>query len=190
MPVGQWAGPDNFPTWIAYAKGQREIGETTGYEHWQLVVWSRNNVRLSRLRGWLPDAHWEPTRSDAAIAYVWKEQTRVPGSQFEYGEFPHKRNSKTDWESVKELAVANRIDEIPSDIQIRYYSTLKKIAEDHMVPAFRDNVRAKFFFGPTRLGKSRRAWHEAGVDAYIKCGDSKWWDGYKGEDCVIIDELR
>ena len=25
---------------------------------------------------------------------------------------------------------------------------------------------------------------------YKKSGSTKWWDGYKGQDCVIIDEWR
>jgi len=32
--------------------------------------------------------HWELSRSDAAAEYVWKEDTRVPGTQFEFGSRP------------------------------------------------------------------------------------------------------
>lgn len=53
------------------------------------------------------------------------------------------------------------------------------------------------FYGRTGTGKSRRAWDEAGVDAFAKDPRSKWWDGYQGkfflipgEESVIIDEFR
>lgn len=46
------------------------------------------------------------------------------------------------------------------------------------------------FWSPTGSGKSRRAWQEAGVDAYPKNPRTKWWDGYRGEENVVIDEFR
>lgn len=39
-------------------------------------------------------------------------------------------------------------------------------------------------------GKSRRAWEEAGLEAYSKDPRSKFWDGYQGEKNVIVDEFR
>lgn len=50
--------------------------------------------------------------------------------------------------------------------------------------------RCKVFWGPTGTGKSRLAWHEAGLEAYPKDPRTKWWDGYDGEQCVVIDEFR
>jgi len=46
------------------------------------------------------------------------------------------------------------------------------------------------FWGPTATGKSRRAWTEAGLDAYPKNSRSKFWDGYQGQKHVVIDEFR
>jgi len=52
-------------------------------------------------------------------------------------------------------------------------------------------VRTCFvYYGPTATGKSRRAWHEAGLDAYGKDPRSKWWDGYQAQTSVVIDEFR
>ena len=36
----------------------------------------------------------------------------------------------------------------------------------------------------------RRAWEEAGLEAYAKDPRSKFWYGYRGEKKVIIDEFR
>lgn len=46
------------------------------------------------------------------------------------------------------------------------------------------------FWGPTGTGKSHRAWAEAGLQAYSKDPLTKWWDGYRHQEHVIIDEFR
>jgi len=46
------------------------------------------------------------------------------------------------------------------------------------------------FWGPTGTGKSRRAWVEAGMDAYSKDPRSKFWCGYIGQRNIVIDEFR
>lgn len=46
------------------------------------------------------------------------------------------------------------------------------------------------FYGPTGTGKSRRAFSEAGSNAYPKDPRSKFWYGYQGQTNVIIDEFR
>jgi len=46
------------------------------------------------------------------------------------------------------------------------------------------------FWGRTRTGKSRRAWEEAGIDAYPKGPTSIYWDGYDGQKHVVMDEFR
>jgi len=186
VPFNDWTA--NIPAWVGYARGQAEIGDS-GYKHIQLVVWTPQPSRLSRLKTWIATAHWEPTKSDAAIAYVWKESTRVDGSQFELGSFPRQRNSKHDWAEIKSLAISGKFDDIPPDVYIRHYSTLKRIALDHLQPAAVERT-AELFVGPTGTGKSRRAWDEAGLDAYIKNPNTKWWDGYKGQTNVVIDEFR
>ena len=46
------------------------------------------------------------------------------------------------------------------------------------------------FWGSTGTGKSRTAWEEAGLEAYPKDPRTKWWDGYTGQEHVVIDEFR
>lgn len=46
------------------------------------------------------------------------------------------------------------------------------------------------FVGPTGAGKSRRAWEEATWDAYPKDPRTKFWDGYRDQCHVVIDEFR
>lgn len=69
---------------VLYCKGQRETGDG-GFEHWQFVL-ATKKMTIGQLRTLYPGAHLELTRSTAAEEYVWKENTRVPDSQFEIGE--------------------------------------------------------------------------------------------------------
>lgn len=127
IPEPEFSPESRLPNWCGYAKGQLEEAPTTGYKHWQCVFWCKLPQRLGRFKREWPTAFFEPTRSKSAIDYVWKEDTRVPDTQFELGTFPLKRNSKHDWKEIKSAAQAGRLDAIPEDIYVRHYSTLKRI---------------------------------------------------------------
>lgn len=129
-----WSPPSVLPDGINWLRGQQEIGEG-GLRHYQVFVALRRSSRRSHLSRLLP-GHWELTRSRAAEAYVWKESTRVPDSQFELGSRPFNRSSKTDWEAVRTSAKSGDFDSIPADIYIKYYSALRRISSDHAVPVF------------------------------------------------------
>lgn len=58
-----------------------------------------------------------------------------------------------------------------------------------MVNEPRVGIAVNVFWGASGTGKTRRAWFEAGIGAYEKNCNTKWWDSYKGEDHVIIDEF-
>lgn len=55
-----------------------------------------------------------------------KEDTRVEGP-FEFGQKPIQRNSKHDWEEVKQHAIKGDFDKIPAEIYIKHLKNLKTI---------------------------------------------------------------
>jgi hypothetical protein len=81
-----------LPPGISYIKGQLEQG-AGGFIHWQLIAYCDRTRRLAWIRQLFGDVHAELSRSVAAESYVWKEDTRVEGTQFEFGSKPIKRNS-------------------------------------------------------------------------------------------------
>lgn len=179
-----------LPDGVKWIKGQLEQGSDTGYIHWQLFVCFSRSVRLGAVKSLFGDGiHAELSRSAAAEAYVWKEDTRISGTQFELGSKPLKRNSSKDWDSILESAKRGRLDEVPSDVLVRHYSSLRRIAADHLTPQPMERI-IYVFWGPTGVGKSRMAWSEGGLASYPKDPLSKFWDGYRGQEHVIIDEFR
>jgi len=112
----------------------------------------------------------------------------VPGTRFELGAKPLRRNVAADFDTARDLAKTGQLDELPPDLFIRYYRTFKEIAADYAKPVAIERT-VYVFWGDTALGKSRRAWEEAGLDAYPKDPGSKWWCGYRGQKHVVIDEF-
>lgn len=173
-----------------YIRGQLERGHGTGFLHWQLVVQFSKPTRVAAIKRTLGESvHAEKTRSEAAIDYVWKADTRVDGTQFELGTRALRRDCEKDWDAIRDMAKQGRLDDIPGDVYVRSYNSLKRIAVDHMEPAGIQK-RVHVFWGATGTGKSRRAWDEAGLNAYPKDPRSKFWDGYAGHENVVIDEFR
>lgn len=178
-----------LPDGASYMAGQLEVGGTTGYRHWQAVLYFRNRASLRRIKALFPRAHAEVTRSSAARDYVWKDDTAVPDTRFEFGSMPMNRNNRTDWDSVLLDTRAGNWDSIPADVYIRCFSNLNKIHVESLKPVAQEKT-VYVFWGRTGTGKSRRAWDEATFDAYPKDPCTKWWDGYRGQRNVVIDEFR
>nr|QGF19347.1 replication associated protein [Antarctic circular DNA molecule] len=178
-----------LPDRVLYLRGQLELG-AGGFLHWQFVFRLGSTSRLPQVKAIFgTDGYYEPTRSDAAIAYVWKEDTYVHGTRFELGTRPSRRNEKTDWDAILLAARTGDFESIPANVLVPHYRNLRNIRADYMQPI--SCIRTiNVFWGRTGTGKSRRAWDEAGFQAYPKDPLTKFWDGYQGEKHVVIDEFR
>lgn len=70
------------------------------------------------------------------------------------------------------------MEDIPAEIRVKHYRTLKEISKDHLV--MQEDVpetKGVWYMGPSGCGKSRKARTE-NKGAYIKMAN-KWWDGYR-----------
>jgi len=193
IPKDKWDRTE-IPEGISYCKGQLERGEG-GYEHWQLVAYTKNKCTYSKMITlWPSEAHVEHTRSETAEEYVWKEDTRV-GEMFEVGEKSIKRNSQKDWDLMFENAKKAKYDDIPADVKVRCWHQFQSIAKYYMTPTDRGNVVTNIYWGVAGSGKTHRAKVESGYftnpeDVYMKIPSTKFWDGYRGQKNVIIDEFE
>lgn len=173
---------------VVYSKGQLELCPTTERLHWQFTVCFDKKVRPSTVKTLLGEqCHNELTNSEETLNYVWKDETSQ-GRRWEWGSLPFNRNRRADWEEVWSLAKQGKFEDIPANIRVNSYNSLKKIAMDNMKPEGIEKD-VKVYWGPTGVGKSRKAWDEAGWDAYPKAPTTKFWDGYQGQENVVMDEF-
>lgn len=93
------------------------------------------------------------------------------------------------WEEAQKAAIEGRMEDIPADINIRYFSNLRKIRDEaYVCPGTLDVLDNEWHWGESGTGKSKGV-RARFPDAYLK-GRNKWWCGYKGEETVIMEEVH
>lgn len=197
LTIPQYLFVPYLPNGCCYIKGQLEQGveggEEEGYLHWQVIVCLSKKGRLGRIQEIFGrQLHAELSRSAAASTYVHKDATAIEGTRFELGSMPHKRNDKVDWARVKASAQAGRLDDIDDGVFVQHYGTLKRIAADYQDCPDVDR-QCTIYWGPTATGKSHRARTQAkeiSDKVFNKIPSTKWWCGYRGESCVVVDEFQ
>ncbi len=170
-----------------YTVGQLEKGEE-GTPHIQFYMNFKAPCRPSVFKKYDKSIHFEKVlrTEDKAALYCMKEDTRLEGP-FEFGLKPVRRNVKTDWDEVFANAKSGDIDKIPADIKIKHYGNLKRIQKDYMVVQDAPELRGVWIHGRAGVGKSRYA-RDHYPDHYPKLCN-KWWDGYQGQEHVIMDDI-
>jgi len=96
--------------------------------------------------------------------------------------------TKQKWIDALAAAKRGKFDEVDAHIQIQYFTSLRKIHQESILakPEVTGELENLWYWGPPGTGKSRKA-RDMFPDAYIKALNH-WWDGYAGEEVVIIDE--
>jgi len=184
---------DSAQKWLLLLKdtcdwvlGQVEKCPTTGKLHIQGMAWSKTDIRW----GYLKDHHREKCHSPLeSIEYCSKEDTRVEGP-FEYGTRPtwnvkgqKLKNADLIKGDIKELIDTDRVSllSVKRILEARtIYANLKPIVPEDKV------VKGYWHVGPPRTGKSTAA--RTGT-YYLKAAN-KWWDGYMGEDKVVLEDVE
>lgn len=189
IPYYAWKWPESLPNGVDWLYGQLELGELTGYVHWQFVVaFSKKATLGTCTKTFTRTGHFELTRSDSANAYVTKSETRIVGP-FELGSEPVRRNSARDWQRVWEYAINGQLERIDPSVRVHHYRSLRAIQGDFAKPVPMDRI-CYVYYGPTGTGKSFTAWSNAGESAYPKDPNTKWWSGYRNQRNCVIDEYR
>lgn len=88
--------------------------------------------------------------------------------------------------SVDDVCVTN------PEFYHKYGRTLRDVEAIALRRRFRTwMTTCEWLFGPTGVGKSHRAFKDYNPTThYVKNLDDQWWDGYTGQETVIINEFR
>ena len=148
---------------------------------------------MSAVKKIMPRAHLEPRKGsvDQAVEYCKKEgdfeeRGEKPKSQKEKGEMEKKR-----WKRVLELAEAGDYETLKEEepgvwcLHEEKLRKKKKTKPEALSSAPGEKLH-EWYYGVPGSGKSHKARMEH-PGAYIK-RKNKWWDGYEGEEVVIIEE--
>lgn len=166
---------------------------TTGRHHWQGYAEMINNgysAKTVKQQCGLEDTcHIEPRKGtqEEAIVYcqkegAWKElgTKKAPGTRSDLKEATSLLRSTGDIEDVKRAM---------PEVYVRYHKGLEALVRPVLV-ARRVKPQVKWYWGSTGAGKTRRAIIESKEDFYIKDPSTMWWDGYRGQSTIIIDDFR
>lgn len=119
------------------------------------------------------------------------------GEVLTYGKVPKGQGARKDLDDVKNDLVDGKtsVDKILLEDPLFYHQygrTLNAIEDVCLRKVFRTVMTTcNWFYGPTGVGKSHKVFENYNtVTHYIYPNDNGWWDGYKGQETVIINEFR
>lgn len=168
----------------------KEIAPSTGTPHLQGYAELIKSMRFNALKKLFPTMHFEARYSSQtqAINYCKKD-----GDWTESGQ-TNRPGDRTDLRKQRDMIKAGvRLTELVEDQDlspnqcksIKEYYTLFEPARDRDTP-----MLVYWYYGPTGSGKSKQAWDLYGDDMYVKDCNSKWWDGYDGQETILFDDIR
>lgn len=170
----------------------REVCPETKRKHLQGYIELTKSCRFKGLKKILGDdkAHIEKARGTDAqnIIYCHKEQDFT-----EWGK-PGKQGARKDLDHVKEMITEGKAEiEIAEEhfgSWVRYHKSFERFRTLLVKP--RDTMtKCIVYWGDTGCGKSYKASEYQGSKYYLHLPEKGtiWWDGYKNEDVVILDDF-
>lgn len=178
---------------VRYVIYQQETCPETKRTHWQGYIEFFDTVRHGQVKAVVGECHLEFRRGSRTDAreYCRKQESAIPGTQFEYGEWRQDVNRKRKLSDIlkTDMSLADVIEETPH-FYVMYHRGLKALysyRQKKQAKTWRD-VSVVAYVGATGTGKTRKA--TEGTDWYILPQSNRLWlDGYEGESTLIIDDF-
>lgn len=172
-----------------YAMFGKEKCPTTGREHLQCFCVLKKRMRRSALSSATHKSiHWEPMNGSLEDneAYCSKDRdVMVHGTRPLTGG----ERERLRWtQARKALIETGDVNKVEDDqIFVQHYSAISAIANHNARrPDALDDVCGEWHFGIPKSGKSFAAFSHPTF--YFKM-PNKWWDGYRGEEVVVLDDV-
>ena len=185
---------DNEKYHIKYIAYGNEICPTTNRPHHQGWIYFSSDKDSKKAVGKiLGNANCRPCKGNIQQQedYCSKEK----GYYTELGTRPDNQGARTDLEAVKNDILNGLIkcDDIACEkpsLYHQYGRTLTKIEDIALRKKWRNwMTEGIWYYGETGCGKSEKAFENYNPLTHYKYTE-EWWDGYIGQDTLIIDELR
>lgn len=181
---------------VRYICVGKEVGES-GTRHLQGFVCFSQPKSLNQVKKLFPTAHFEEKRGTFQQA---SDYCKKDGDYFEWGSLPMDDNRKGDAGAAAMEELMQRTCEcirkgdyksIPyaatHHIKAAEYRVLKEAQQDRNLDIIDGEMEHLWYYGKAGTGKSRKA-RDENPGAYLKMCN-KWWDGYNGQDVVIIEDF-
>lgn len=171
------------------------VGEEVGDEgtpHLQGAVTFKRAYRLAALKKLQSRAHWEIALAADAFNYCGKDGNMV--HRIDNRTQGKRRDIDVAYEAVaaKKPMRAFLAEDKPSYQAIQVFKVAAAMAvpdrvcgEDGLFP----EIDVRWYYGATGTGKSASVYREFMADVYRPLSE-KWWDGYTGQRCVLVDDFR
>lgn len=180
-----------------------EEGEQNGTPHIQGYLYFENKKQKGKLIKDFPKASFRPAFGSAEQnrTYIFGNYTK--GDKFkplnpeaiEWGTMP-KQGKRTDLDEIKqEILDGKSVDEIVLETPMvfhQYGRTLERIEQIVLRKQYRKEMTKGFwYFGKTGVGKSKKCFEGYDPETfYVKNLNEDFWDGYRGQETVILNEFR
>lgn len=198
---------------IRFFSGQLEECPKTSRKHWQFIIHFYDRMGLRSVRKIIrmgkgkEAGDLQPQYSEGACQYVLKQETSA-GERFTYGE-KSIQGFRSDLEDIRVRIVTQVQDRghgestlaIANDhfgTYLRYNQGMRQYQKLVMEEASQEyrKVEVEIISGPTRSGKTRKYLYDENNKRrrnvfIINAGNGcSWWDGYNGQDTILIDEFK
>lgn len=180
-------------------RGQLEKCPSTGRLHWQFYVKFKNAKRPKGAGNACSceGAHMEPRKfkiKDGDMEnYGLKSESSIEGTQFTFGDEEITQGTRTDLKSMcREIldgkCLADIAQEYPEQY-VKYHNGIKSLK--YLSFQKRNWIMdVRIYWGPPGSGKTSKVYKEFGIDNVFSKMENKWYDGYNGEECLLIDDFN
>lgn len=196
--------PPDFNEDMKYLLYAPETCPTTNRKHWQGYVYWKNQKSIKASNKCLDKIWCKPAKGDTSSQeayikgpYTKNDKTKPANPDFkEFGIKPE-QGKRTDLNALKEEIIEGlTVDQIVMDNPMvfhQYGRTLERI--QNIVNRRKHRTwmtKGYWYWGETGVGKSHIAFDGFDPDTHYvyNISDNGFWNGYTGQEIVIINELR
>lgn len=183
-------------TW-RYIVAGREICPKTKSPHYQCMVYfdqkfSLSNIKKKLLQHLGKQPHTEVVFMDFATKFRYCTKDN---DFYEWGNKPS-QGARHDLNSLRDdIFNGKTVESIRFEDPLTYHQygrTLDKLEDDYNRKKIRQHTTTcEWIYGETGCGKSHYAFKDFNPDThFVYTEDKDWWDGYKGQKIVILDDYR